>query len=321
MILLLANETEPNMPTIIRLLDHFGEDWIRINGESLPVNGSFEIELPSNGTPQIYYENSIDKLSLKDIKSVWNRRRGAFKFSEKLDKKFIDFVESETLNVYQGLNQLLPDAKWMNPYWSDRHADNPLVQLSEAANCGLSIPHTIITQSKDKAKAFWELKKGQVITKSISNQALSSFNIDGFLPTVSVEDLECISKVKESPTLLQEKVKKKTELRVVVVGTKIFAAAIDPTFVKSLPVDVREKDMTSYPYTNYALPSYLEKSILKFTSKLGLSYCSMDIIKSIENEYFFIDLNPGGQWAWIENLTGANISLSIANWLSGRDDV
>lgn len=48
--------------------------------------------------------------------------------------------------------------------------------------------------------------------------------------------------------------------------------------------------------------------------QLGLSYGAIDFIVTKNNEWIFLEINSFGQWLWIEDLTGLDISGGFARF-------
>jgi hypothetical protein len=65
-------------------------------------------------------------------------------------------------------------------------------------------------------------------------------------------------------------------------------------------------------YAADRLPVDLETRILRLHKQLGLIYGAYDLIESVTGDVFFLECNPGGQWAWLENATGLPITRSLA---------
>lgn len=49
-------------------------------------------------------------------------------------------------------------------------------------------------------------------------------------------------------------------------------------------------------------------------SELGLSFGGIDLILH-NNEYYFVEVNPTGEWAWLVNNAGLEIDISICDYL------
>ena len=48
---------------------------------------------------------------------------------------------------------------------------------------------------------------------------------------------------------------------------------------------------------------------------LEIYYGALDFIVDIDGNWVFLEVNSMGQFLWIEDLTGLNISQEIINWL------
>ncbi|WP_345005774.1 hypothetical protein [Snuella lapsa] len=112
--------------------------------------------------------------------------------------------------------------------------------------------------------------------------------------------------------IFQNEISKEYELRVTVVNGKIFAAKIDSQSNDNTKLDWRKGRLK---FSRYRLPQHIEEMCLRITSKLNLNFGAIDLIKT-KNNYVFLEINPNGQWVWIENDTGLNISDEIINFLT-----
>jgi hypothetical protein len=42
----------------------------------------------------------------------------------------------------------------------------------------------------------------------------------------------------------------------------------------------------------------------KFLQAFGLFYGAIDLIRTLDGTYVFLEMNPFGQWAWVQDLCG-----------------
>ena len=49
---------------------------------------------------------------------------------------------------------------------------------------------------------------------------------------------------------------------------------------------------------------------------MNLEFGAADFIRTPDDEYVFLEINPNGRWWWIQELTGMNIAKDIATHLS-----
>jgi glutathione synthase/RimK-type ligase-like ATP-grasp enzyme len=50
-------------------------------------------------------------------------------------------------------------------------------------------------------------------------------------------------------------------------------------------------------------------------AKLGLNFAAYDFIVTPNEEFYFLEVNPGGQWLWLEKKTGLEISKALAEYM------
>ncbi|CAM3983954.1 ATP-grasp domain-containing protein [Pseudoalteromonas byunsanensis] len=320
MILILSQLIEPNTSEIIDILNFYNKPWFRLNGEDIPTNIHFEYDLNDGSKIEdVSGINSINILELDKVTSVWARRRGAITPSPHLPENQQRFVADECLTLYKSLESLT-SAQWMNNPWCDDRANNPIVQLRIAKKVGLTIPNTTITQSKTIADRFYSACNGDVITKRIMKAPISHYGFSMvFTSPVTEEHAQEFTNLELCPTLLQSRVDRLLELRITVVGNKLFSAATEIDLQNKYKVDIRESDLQKINYFPYQLPESIQQKLLQFMTELGLVFGAIDMILTKNNEFVFIELNPIGQWGWVESATGLKITEAVAQWLMLED--
>lgn len=115
--------------------------------------------------------------------------------------------------------------------------------------------------------------------------------------------------------MLQEYVEKALEFRVTIIGGRIFTCAIHSQDSERTRHDWRRYDFEKVKHEVYQLPVEVEQKLLALMKEWGLVYGAMDMILTPSGEYVFLEVNPTGQWGWIEYLTGMPISRTIAELL------
>jgi glutathione synthase/RimK-type ligase-like ATP-grasp enzyme len=51
-------------------------------------------------------------------------------------------------------------------------------------------------------------------------------------------------------------------------------------------------------------------------SSLKLTFGAIDLIETLDGNYVFLEVNPSGQWLWIDDKLSLGISDAIAHWLA-----
>ncbi|SCF90374.1 MULTISPECIES: hypothetical protein [unclassified Streptomyces] len=54
-------------------------------------------------------------------------------------------------------------------------------------------------------------------------------------------------------------------------------------------------------------------------NRLGLPYGAFDFVVTPEDEWVFLEVNPSGQYGFIEVATGLSITAAIADYLEGKE--
>jgi glutathione synthase/RimK-type ligase-like ATP-grasp enzyme len=179
-----------------------------------------------------------------------------------------------------------------------------------AQQCNLKVPETIISTDKKYLLAF--LKKHPCITKGITN-AFSVHNgklRTGFTTNVSESDLQTYEP-QGCPTLLQKAITPHAMWRIVVVGKKIFGFRfIGPLLLTE--ADSRKVEL-SLDGEYLSAPPVVQENLLKMCTLLSIEFASADFIEDENGDIWFLDLNPEGQWAFLEEKFSVRISDAIVN--------
>lgn len=131
--------------------------------------------------------------------------------------------------------------------------------------------------------------------------------------------LEQIELIKMSPAIFQEIIPKSCELRITVVGDKIFPVKIYSQEDEFTALDWRKKPSLNdfnVKMEPVGLPSSVEKSIYSLMNKLSLQFGCIDMIVTPNGDYVFLEINPNGQWYFVQLKTGVEIAKSIADLLT-----
>ncbi len=114
--------------------------------------------------------------------------------------------------------------------------------------------------------------------------------------------------------LFQEWIPKKYDLRLTVVGDRFFAVAIHANSDEAY-ADWRS-DYSALNYEPIAVPDKIRYSVTALLEHLDLSFGAFDFTITPEGEWVFLEINPNGQWGWIEECTGLPITSAMADLLT-----
>ena len=134
-----------------------------------------------------------------------------------------------------------------------------------------------------------------------------------FTSPVSEEDLQRFKDGQE-PYLFQELVEKTYDIRVTVIGAHCFATRIDSQVQDASKVDWRRSG-GGLGHSAETLPEKLAVLCRDLVAGYGLRFGAIDLARTTTGGYVFFELNPNGQWAWIEQLTGVPLRSHLADLL------
>jgi hypothetical protein len=112
----------------------------------------------------------------------------------------------------------------------------------------------------------------------------------------------------------QEWVDKAYEVRLTVVDDRLFAARLTGRSADAL-VDWRS-DYDAVEYAVVEVPEPVRRGVAALLAGLDLRFAAMDFAVRPDGRWVFLDLNPNGQWGWIEHETGLPICAALADALS-----
>ncbi len=313
-ILLITNKEDVTTDFIVQELSRQNTSFYRFNtdelGKSIFVNFDFE-----NDIFELWDERLQRTINLCIVKSVYFRRPEIDFESNGLTEGEISFVYAEMSYMLEGLYRILEKSFWINKVWSIRQAENKIYQLRLAKEIGFDIPRSLVTSIPSKALKFYLSSNQSTIIKPIKSGLVEGRNEEGVIFTSRVQlNNNNIERVKSCPVYLQELIGKEADVRVTVVGNQVFAARIESQETQEAKVDWR-KARHPLPHKTIDLPASITEKCLKLTGKLDLVFGAIDFILDKKGNFIFLEINPNGQWAWIEKQTGQNISKQITNLL------
>jgi len=262
-------------------------------------------------SPKLGLRNgAVEGWDLGEAQSIWWRRPQPFELPPLPNNDIHAFTYNEWEEAATGLWQLLPGV-WINEPNRDRRASRKAFQLREAAQCGLRIPRTLITSDPDDARGFVnEMGVDNVIYKVFSATA-QTWRETRRLRQSEMSFFDCLE---IAPVIFQECIDAVVDLRITVIGDQLFPAAIHSQDGE-YKVDFR-MEMDDARIEPVELPKKLHEQLLAFMRRLGLVYGAIDMRKTPDGDYVFLEVNTAGQFLFIEYATGQAISQALADTLA-----
>ncbi|MGO7733236.1 alpha-L-glutamate ligase [Rhizobium leguminosarum] len=315
MILVISYPQEEHTDAVVSHLNAAGRDVARIDMAEFPYHSSLEMHWKNGDSPR-YSLHRADgtSLAMAAIRVAWWRRVRPYTIDPAIrDVEMRAFAESETAQAIGGMFDGLK-CRWVNPRAADDAAHRKPYQWTVAQKIGLSLPRTLVTSNPGAAREFIRaMAPNRVVFKPFL-ATLQSWRETRIIETTDVERLDL---VRLAPVIFQEYIAG-ADLRVTLIGDRIFAAEIDAR-TTSYPFDMRMviEEAILRPID---LPDRLAEALLKLQRTLNLDYGAVDLRRTDDGEYFFLEVNPAGQWLFVEERTGLPIAQAMANYLAEVED-
>ncbi|MFF1418003.1 MvdC/MvdD family ATP grasp protein [Streptomyces sp. NPDC058280] len=212
-----------------------------------------------------------------------------------------------------GVLAALPNCLHVNHPAATYAAQSKADVLVQAPLHGLAMPPTWIGNAPAEAQEFASGQE-RVMCKSLSGPTIRYRDAHATLFTTPVKPAQLDERIAAGAHQLQYAVDKQFEVRLVVVGEDMFAARID-AHSTAARADYRA-DYGALSYTTVSVPDSVRDGVIRLMAHYGLVYAALDLLVDADGRWLLIDLNPSGQYGWIEQaLPNLRISAAIAELL------
>jgi hypothetical protein len=277
-------------------LNYLGASYAIITGESI-LKGEKIFSIIDNN---VYY----DKVNLTNEVSCVFYRRWFTSYDvqvstdEYLNDSLNRNLSSEMYEIRNFLFSNLKKAVWIPG--ADTINVNKLSVLAEAAKCELNVPEYIVTNSKTDLLAFYKKFDGKIITKAIGNFQKSYTKTGELINPIYTKNIDedLIRNLSNTffPSIFQEMIVKKHEYRIIYFNKKCYATAILSQENSLTILDSRmNNDSVESKIVAVKLDAEIELKITHLMKNLNLPIGSIDLLHSIDDKYYFLEVNPVGQ--------------------------
>lgn len=323
MICIFSTQNDYSTTEVIRWLEHLGEiDVLRVNSDD--TTSQFDVHLDINHRELSFYVNRR-QVRLNDLDVCWYRKGehwicnslpphtvdGHSSFSRYLGLKLV--AERDKLSEY--VHSLIYEAVGClgSPFRCDL---NKLLVLNVAHSAGLSVPMSHIVSRVQQLKSVGRLT--ELITKPMSD-VLYLFDKDescrGYFSYTEELTPLMIEQSDEylAPSFVQARVKKKFDVRVFYLDGQFYSMAILSQADFGTQTDFRR--YSSVRLTRcipFELPSDIETRLISLFRALNLNTGSVDLVVAESDEYFFLEINPVGQFGMMSQACNYHLEEKVA---------
>lgn len=322
-VLIITDSSDFHADAVIDKLNKRSVSVLRLHTEDFPKRIKISIEI-CNGQVDGEIITEHRGIRLSDVTSVWYRRPEKPKLGTDVAPEVVDYIQDQSFEAMQSLYAIL-DTFWVSSPFALRHAELKAVQMIKADEAGLKTPFTLISNNSTRVKLFLkEIGENRCAIKPLVATGVRSQDGWRFPHTVILPNDCPLDSVELAPSIFQPYVEKLAELRCVVVGEHIFSVKLNTQLCEDTSIDWRISPATLRNfqvqgqnfYELFSLPKTVEASIYRLMRSLDVKFASSDLIITPEGDFVFLDLNPNGQWLWLEMALGIPISSAMANLLT-----
>jgi glutathione synthase/RimK-type ligase-like ATP-grasp enzyme len=309
-VLIVTNRADVHADLVSDKLAIAGGAPFRLNLDEFPGRFALTWELAhERWEGELSHLVTGDTLAIRDIGAVWMRKKASFRFlSADLAPQERAYAEGEMEHVLFSLLYSL-DCYWMSHPAALRAASWKGEQLLRAARLGFRVPPSLVTNRRASVDAFRAKHAGDIVFKALASPSLGAEQVGpeeriaGSLPTTRITDEHeaALDAVAELPCFFQQHVAKRYELRVTVIGDRVFAARIDSQADPRTATDYRDFS-ADIRYAAERLPPEIDRRCLELVRSYHLTYGAIDLIVTPAGEHVFLENNPVGQFLFVEEL-------------------
>ena len=316
-IMIVTSKTDVTSDVVLGELEKRGKTVFRFNTEDFCGDGMASVTF-EDGLFGGEIRSKCHSIKVGDIESIYFRRPlPPNSCLDDLTESEGAFIQEERKTFLNWLWKALRDHFWVSWPPSIKNAEAKGDQLRIAPMLGFDIPKTIISNNPSDIRDFYERCGGKVVVKPVHGGLIPVFNDIHTVFCGPLRDNEIKSEASliACPCIYQEQIQKRIELRVTVVGGEVFSAEIHSQQSERTRHDWRRYDLQNTPHMIHDLPGVIAEKCLAMTRQYHLKFAAFDLILTPDGRYVFLEVNPNGQWGWIEDLTGLPITKAIVNLL------
>ncbi|MDR1681182.1 MAG: hypothetical protein LBS12_05295 [Prevotellaceae bacterium] len=322
MILIITTKKDLHPAPVIARLKAKNAAVFRLNTEALLTDYEFCWRSRSNETG--FWMRDIQtglEFRDSDITSVWEQGPQrpsvpAFPNTPEINRHNL----KEAAAFLKALRYSIKDIYAIGSIVNDRVATSRMLLLQTAQKIGFVTPDTCFSNRRN-AILEWAAPYEYVALKPIENTGGDAVFTVRKIKTAQLAGMPD-EQFAQTVGYLQNYVEKAYELWITVIGKKVFACKMDsqPDDDDKSCTDRRQGNGQKLRYETYTLPQVIAYRCILFLQQLGLHFGCFNFLVTPAGHFVFLDCNPNGQWLWIEEATGLEISKAIATALIQRRD-
>lgn len=313
MILLVTNQRDITSDFVVAELSRRGVPFFRFNTDQA-AETDLRFELNQSGGRWLLALNGESK-EAGHFRAGYFRRPALPDAIEIVAEEYREHVRGEWAAALNSFYAAL-SCNWLSRPSAIVAAEDKPRQLMAAHRLGFRVPETLMASRFCRVSQF--VSDSPSIAKPLRSGRLTAVEQERIAFTSRVAPLAPSDKdaVESSPVIYQREIGKACDLRVTVVGTQVFACEIHQTDLAEL--DWRKADVQHLEYRSVELPDSEVTRCVSLVRQLELGFGAIDLVRDRVGQLWFLEINPNGQWAWIEHRAKLPIASAVVDLLIER---
>jgi hypothetical protein len=298
---------------VAKLLDRQGYEVIRYEADKVSI-GETALSIGIDTQNDTYIDYDGRPLRPQEVAAAWSRRPHNFgPFFDTEDRGTRISLDREYTASQQLLFDLVPKDCWLNAPEAMRQASHKLTQLVLARSIGFEIPTTTTTNQWEEVTS--RLGEGEIVYKPFYGELYEGSEVKIVYSNVLQND-------KSNPPvdglpypgIWQDYKQKAREWRITVFGDDSFDATVD-TDAEAKDVWRRHQASSRVTFSKDTFPEREKEKCHELLDQSGLRFGVFDFIEQPDGRIVFLEMNPNGQYIWLEDMLGLPISQAVASEL------
>lgn len=305
-------------------------DWLwayqvpfkRVNLDELSEYNLKIVLNPNSGILELEMQVGSDIIRSVDKHAIWFRRynipdnlRISKPANGVLGTQIRRHISQEYMSLLSAVYTSFAHCEWLN-HPKDMQISK-IRMLQCAIQAGLKVPTTSILGSRVDVTDFSTMN-GSLITKCLGEGEHFTHGSRKFVNyTAKLDEAELVAMNSSFyPSLFQENISKRRELRVFYLDGSCYTVAIFSQADAQTAVDFR---VYNHAVPNrvvpYQLPTELEMQLSTLMQELDMKCGSIDLIHAHDGSYIFLEVNPIGQFAMVSVPGNYQLEKKVSEYL------
>jgi glutathione synthase/RimK-type ligase-like ATP-grasp enzyme len=302
-------------------LEKRGETVVCFNPADV-ICGRVEFSIGNDVRPECRIRGNEFDIHAGSIKSVLYRRPSPVPEHMGVEEDYRAVVRNEWISLIEGFWEQLSESGclWVSHPSNIKRAESKLRQLTVARKLGMRIPRTMVTNDIQCAQRFFTEIQKSVVVKKLRSHCIAVGDHTALFVAKLLDDPGELAAddLRLCPVILQEYMAKVCDVRLVVIGETAFAVKIDSQVNESTRIDYRAgiEQTQQLAHFLYEAPKEIVNACRTMMGHFGIAFGAFDFVILPSGEHVFLELNPNGQWLWLQLATKARLTDAFCDLLS-----